>query len=207
MGAREELEERFSALGELKELLAHTVLSDADFMALLAIHRAGAASARAVAEALGHSPATTSRCLRRLAALDLIEEEVDKADRRRLVLSLSNSGGNVVFDIERTLGHDRVAAAFDFFSQLHRGAAESRATLGVPVSATEQGIVAVLSLADRPIRIGELARNCRLAQSKASMAVRALARKGVVVLSSVSDRRGCAVELGKQAAEALNIHQ
>lgn len=207
MSECERLIGRFSALGELKGLLAHTALSDADFMALLAVHHAGSASAGEIVSILGCSPATASRCLRRLVSLDLLVEAVDKSDRRRLVFKLANGGGNVVFDIERTLGRDRVAKAFELFTHAHRSARCARTTFGVPMTATEVSLVEMLFAAARPLRIGELAHACALSQPKTSMAVRSLERKGIVVTHALPDRRARAVKLVWNDAAFASLYQ
>ena len=180
MQGLEELAKAFADLGELRALLARTGLSESDFMTLLAIDRAGSAHAGAVAKTLGYSPAKASRGLGRLVSFGLVSETVDKADRRKLDFRLANNGFDVVFDLERTFGRERMVSAFGLFLRLQHESREAATALDVPVTPTEWGFVATLAAADRPLRVGELSQACCCQQPKTSMALRALVRKGLV---------------------------
>lgn len=205
--SNERILEGFRALGELRAALVGKAVSEAEVMMLLLLAVSGFDGGRLgdVANALGYSKPKASRCARKLVAYGLLTESVAKDDRRALCFKVANGGYNVVFDLQRLLGRDNVTAALDMFVFLQQGAlaayaAEERLT------PTQWGVLTCLRVNERPMRAGDLAHSCALAQSTASMAVRALVQRGLVFVSpgSSGDERIRLVALtepGKRIAE------
>ncbi len=83
-----------------------------ELFALRALKRHGALTYRGLAEQMGLDPTTVSRLAGRLLDLELVEREVDEADKRRAWLTLSASGRKVLKGVEDVyLGYYETAIA------------------------------------------------------------------------------------------------
>ena len=198
------LSETFSDFEQLKAIVANADLNLDDIIALMWIQRNRGCSSGQIADALGVSPSTVTRIRSRLESSDLIKEYFDSSDLRKCNYRITNRGKNVVYEVGKRLGRNRIRRQFDRFIELRKAQVDAGMT---KVSDTPQRILLVLLAAEKGLAVGELSELCCISQSKASMALKSLRKDRLVECAPCANDTRCSIvslaEKGQDIAESM----
>lgn len=174
------LEELFRAFSDVEALVCKDVLSFDAVMVMLWLRKEPKSLAGRVSRALCFTPSKTTRCLKKLTALNLIDELLDGDDLRKCYFRLSNKGENVAFEVMRAIGKTSIEWQLACFIKLTRAAsAAEKAHGGCKITRTAQRLLLALYAAD-DMTVCRLAEATFLSQSSTSMSLGVLRKKGLV---------------------------
>lgn len=187
---RQSCGELFQLLHDLEEHVRGTALGFDATVALLWLREHQRSSAGEVSEGLCFSPAKTTRCLKELASLGLVEEFVEPDDARKCRFRLSPKGENVAFEIVKAFGKKTVAAQLDGFAAMRRAArAVGKRQGGRVVTSTVQKLLLTLLDSEDGMTVRQLCGQAFLGQPRASMCLKALREEGLVQRGNPCDDR------------------
>lgn len=182
----EDLQGGFSAHAKL-EAFAREGTLDFDAIALLfPLYRNQRCTVGHLTQILEYSPSKTSRCLKKLASLSLIEETTENSDLRKCYLRLSRKGLNLVQEMIGLFGETRIFEQIETSTALrHAGKHalhEHLALNGSKVKASLPNaslkILLTLAAQEQPMTVSQLCEAVFLPQSTVSMALKKLKSQG-----------------------------
>lgn len=142
-----------------------------------------------IAQALGLSPATVTRCMDKLTGLELVRGALDESDLRKNSFRLQSRGRSILFELENRLGKElNLGEAV----HIHR-ALECVAQKGkqgdpkIPSGIAPQGWLVLLAAAEGSATVGTLSQRAAIAQPRVSIALHSLTQKGLARPSGESD--------------------
>lgn len=171
----------FRSFHELEAIVRKDVLDLDAIMALFWLQGEWTSTAGRLSRSLRFSPSKTTRCLKRLVSLGLVEECLDDNDLRKCHFKLANKGENVAFEVARAFGKERMAWQLRCFRELRAAACLASASWdGGRITAAAERLLLVLRGASCGLTVGDLCEATCMAQSKVSMSLKALEKRGAV---------------------------
>lgn len=172
----------FRSFHELEAIVRKDVLDLDAIMALFWLQGEWTSTAGRLSRSLRFSPSKTTRCLKRLVSLGLVEECLDDKDLRKCYFKLANKGENVAFEVARAFGKERMTWQLRCFRELRAAACLASASWdgGSITAAAERLLLVLLHAAPSGLTVGDVCKATCMAQPKVSMSLKALEKRGAV---------------------------
>ncbi|ACV22954.1 homoprotocatechuate degradation operon regulator, HpaR [Slackia heliotrinireducens] len=179
---------------------------DFDTLALLVVlQKSERNTAGGIADQLSWTPSKTSRCLKKATARALIRESVDSKDLRKCHFKLSNKGANVVFEVSREFGAERLADLVTTTTSLRRSGHEAESEMSVSLSETSLRTVLLL-FAHGAASVGAVSDMAKLSQPRISMALKSMQNQNLVdVGTQQADQRIRMLRLTRHGSKLARV--
>lgn len=192
------------ALSRIEGLLAGSGLNLAHVVILHLLQESEPLSNSELSSLSGFPPPTVSRCMAKLAALNMVRVTLDEADLRKNSFRLEARARSVLFEIKRNVPTD-LDTVLRMYTEMIRA---SRNLLARPQHGLSPHACRVLLAFDGNTAesVGELSAKAALGQSSTSMALASLRAHGLVARTESTDarqHRHTLTDLGILAHQAL----
>ncbi len=196
----------FREFDELVGTIRRNVLTLDTLAMMLWLEPHPRSSAGEITRALSFSPSKTTRCIRQLIDLELIEEQLQPDDLRKSLFSLSNRGENAAFEISRKLGAPSKARILENYLTFRECHAQACRLIGRQVSDLQFRILLVLHAAQTPLCVNDVVRAVSSPQSSTSTALKTLSGCRLVNLTvGKNDARMVHAVLSKRGRQILDV--
>lgn len=186
----DQLEKTTTSFCKLDDLVHRGVLKLDSVLLLAQLGEMSRATAGLLATELALSKSKTSRLVATLLESGLIAEHVSREDVRKSQLRVTGRGENVLFEITQACGKDELSFMLGQYRVLQRARCALSTRTGCILSFTATIVLIALYISGDGLFVNEICKAASLKQSKASMALRSLAREGFVRSTCCSsDRR------------------
>lgn len=193
-----------AALSRIEDLIAGSGLNLAHVVILHLLQESEPLSNSELSSLSGFPPPTVSRCMAKLAALNMVRVTLDEADLRKNSFRLEARARSVLFEIKRSVPAD-LDTVLRMYAEMIRA---SRNLLAEPQRSLSPNACRVLLAFDGSTAesVGELCAKAALGQSSVSMALASLRKHGLAARTKSTDARQrlhMLTELGLHARQAL----
>lgn len=158
------------------------VLRLREIAALLCLRQHGGMTPGDAARALGLSAASATRCISRLEQFGLVQGRTHASDLRKVVYRLTNRGENVAFECVRACGPVFENLVVRQYAAFNYAVREAGKTAGGTLGPTAGWVLVALCASDCPQPVKAIQRGTALAQSRVSMSLATLRKRGLVEL-------------------------